>query len=143
MKFAREADAARSATIVPFSGGLDSFAGAVHELRASDRHVVLLSRRIGGMTDSGQRELANELQVQHPGRITFVPVSVGLTDETRAIEHNENITAERLDIASIEMLQTFSDYGLLYFAEQCRHWRKMAEIELERRNGRSGQVSDG
>jgi 7-cyano-7-deazaguanine synthase in queuosine biosynthesis len=89
LNFAREVDAASPSTIVPFSGGLDSFAGAVHELRASDRHVVLLSRRIGGMTDSRQRELAEELQAQHPGRITFVPVSVGLTDETRAVEHTQ------------------------------------------------------
>jgi len=48
LNFAKaEAEGASGATIVLFSGGLDSFAGAVHELVASDRHIVLLSRGIG------------------------------------------------------------------------------------------------
>jgi hypothetical protein len=45
----------------------------------------------------------------------------------------ENLTAERLDVASIEMLKAFSDLGLRCFAEQCRHWQLMVEFELERR----------
>ena len=107
LMFAREVDAARSATIVPFSGGLDSYAGAVHELCASDRHVILLSRRIGGMTDRAQRELANELKARHPGRVTFVPVSAGLTDETKAVEHTQRtrsflLTAMALAAAEFE-----------------------------------------
>jgi hypothetical protein len=32
------------------------------------------------------------------------------------------------------MLQAFSDLGLRCFAEQCRHWQVMVEIELARRN---------
>ena len=70
-----EIERVAGASIVLFSGGLDSFAGAVHELLAGDRHVVLLSRRIGGMTDSRQRELADELERRHPRRITHVRVS--------------------------------------------------------------------
>ena len=52
----------------------------------------------------------------------------------------ENVTAEQLDIASGEMLQNYTDVGLRNFAEQCRHWQAMAEIELERRKteGRHG-----
>jgi len=45
----------------------------------------------------------------------------------------ENLTGERLDVASIEMLKAFSDLGLRCFAEQCRHWQAMVEFELERR----------
>ena len=95
------------ATIVLFSGGLDSYAGAVEELYSSNRHVVLLSRQIGGMTDSRQRELADELRRRHPRRITHVPVSAGLTDETKAIEHTQRtrsflLTAMALIAAEIE-----------------------------------------
>src|SRR5262245_24888968 len=32
----------------------------------------------------------------------------------------------------IELLQAFSDVGLRFLAEQCRHWQVMAEIELGR-----------
>ena len=46
----------------------------------------------------------------------------------------QNLTAERrLDAASIEMLQAFSDFGLRFLAEQCRLWRMLAEIKLERK----------
>jgi len=46
---------------------------------------------------------------------------------------SENLTGERLDVASVEMLRAFSDIGLRCFAEQCRHWQPMVEFELERR----------
>jgi len=46
----------------------------------------------------------------------------------------ENLTAERLDVASIEMLRAFSGFGLRRFIAQCRHWQVMAEFELEERN---------
>ena len=54
--------------------------------------------------------------------------------ENDEIPAGDNLTAEQLDIASVEMLQNYTDVGLRCFAEQCRHWRKMAKIELERRN---------
>ena len=102
-----EIERVSGASIVLFSGGLDSFAGAVHELLASDRHVVLLSRRVSGMTDSRQRELADELERRHPRRITHVRVSAGLTDETRAVEHTQRtrsflLTAMAVVAAEIE-----------------------------------------
>src|SRR5262245_40561569 len=56
------ADRSGGTTIIPFSGGLDSFAGAVHELSTTKRHVVLISRRLGGMTDARQLELASDLR---------------------------------------------------------------------------------
>jgi hypothetical protein len=56
------------------------------------------------------------------------------------VPDGENLTPEQLDIASVEMLQNYTDVGLRNFAEQCRHWQAMAEIELERRKmeGRCG-----
>jgi len=59
------------------------------------------------MTDSRQIVLADELKQRHPQRITFVPVSAGLTDETRAVEHTQRtrsflLTAMALVGAEIE-----------------------------------------
>jgi len=51
--------------------------------------------------------------------------------ENDEVPDGENLTAEQLDIASVEMLQNYTDIGLQN--EQCRHWQAMAEIELERR----------
>jgi hypothetical protein len=48
------------------------------------------------------------------------------------VPDRENLTAEQLDIASVEMLQNYTDVGLRNFAEQCRHCQVMAEIEIER-----------
>lgn len=94
-------------TIVPFSGGLDSFAGAVQELNTGERHIVLLSRRIGGMIDGRQRELADELKRRHPNRITHVAVIAGLTAAAKAVEHTQRtrsfvLTALALVAAEIE-----------------------------------------
>jgi len=55
--------------------------------------------------------------------------------EDDEVPDGENLSAGQLDIASVEMLQNYTDFGLRCFAEQCRHWQAMAEIELERRNG--------
>jgi 7-cyano-7-deazaguanine synthase in queuosine biosynthesis len=85
----RGGDKSEASTIVPFSGGLDSFAGAATELSQSNGHLVLLSRRLGGITDRRQRELADALKQRHPNRVTHVPVHVGLTEETRAQEHSQ------------------------------------------------------
>jgi hypothetical protein len=54
-------------------------------------------------------------------------------NEPDLLPDGENLTAEQLDNASVEMLQNYTDFGLRCFAEQCRHWQAMAEIELERR----------
>src|SRR6516164_2428663 len=47
--------------------------------------------------------------------------------EDDEVPDGENLTAEQLDIASVEMLHNYTDVGLRNFAEQCRHWRKMAK----------------
>jgi 7-cyano-7-deazaguanine synthase in queuosine biosynthesis len=100
-------DRVGSATIVLFSGGLDSFAGAVQELNTSNKHIVLLSRRIAAMPDDRQRELAKKLRQRYPRRTTHVQVSAGLTDETKAIEHTQRtrtflLSAIALVAAAIE-----------------------------------------
>jgi hypothetical protein len=101
------ADRSGGSTIILFSGGLDSFAGAVHELSTSNRHVVLISRRLRGMTDARQRELASILRQRHPRRVTHVPVSAGLTDDAKACEHTQRtrsflLTALAIVAAAIE-----------------------------------------
>jgi len=110
-----EIEGVSGASIVLFSGGLDSFAGAVHELLTTDRHVVLLSRRVSGITDSRQRELADELELRHPRRITHVRVNAGLTDETRALEHTQRtrsflLTALAVVAAEIEQTNRIHFY---------------------------------
>ena len=87
--------------------GYDSFAGAVDELYTSNRHVVLVSRRLGGMTDKRQRELASDLRSKYPKRVTHVPVEAGLTKETEAEEETQRtrsflFTAIAMVAAAIE-----------------------------------------
>src|SRR5262245_43502395 len=110
-----EVEGVSGASIVLFSGGLDSFAGAVHELRTSDQHVVLLSRCVNGMTDSRQRELADELERRHSRRITHARVRAGLTDETKAVEHTQRsrsflLTALAAVAAEIEQTNRIQFY---------------------------------
>ncbi len=76
-------------SIVLFSGGLDSYAGAVHELTQTNRHVVLMSRRIEGMTIPRQAELADEIRKRYRRRVTHVSLNAGLTKETAAREHTQ------------------------------------------------------
>lgn len=66
-------------SIVLFSGGLDSLAGAVHELRHTNRHVVLVSHLNTPGIGRRQKLLAKELAASHPGRVTHVWVNNSLT----------------------------------------------------------------
>ncbi|MEO1610555.1 MAG: 7-cyano-7-deazaguanine synthase, partial [Pseudomonadota bacterium] len=77
------------ASIILFSGGLDSFAGTVHELNTTNRKAVLVSRKIFSGIDKRQRELANELKKLFPKRVFHVPVDAGLTIKSRAVEHTQ------------------------------------------------------
>ena len=78
-------------SIVMFSGGLDSFAGAAHELHNTGAHVYLVSRRtgVGGMVDARQRDLARSLNDKYPLRVIHAPVEAGMTRETEAVEHTQ------------------------------------------------------
>lgn len=84
-----DADAAGGTSVILFSGGLDSLAGAVHELRESNRHVVLVSHRNLPRTGKRQEELAIALAEAFPRRVTHVWVDnrlakgLGATEETQ------------------------------------------------------------
>lgn len=81
-------------SIVLFSGGLDSLAGALHELNDSNRHVVLVSHR--NLPTMGRRQglLAERLARDFPKRVTHVWVDNSLTsklesdDETHILLHS-------------------------------------------------------
>jgi hypothetical protein len=62
----------RNATVILFSGGLDSLAGAVHELESTERNVVLVSHRNIPGVGARQKSLADHLGRAYPGRLTHV-----------------------------------------------------------------------
>jgi queuosine biosynthesis protein QueC len=70
----REANTGGGTSIVLFSGGLDSLAGAVHELQATNRHVILISHRSTPWIGGRQAALARRLQEAFPRRVTHVVV---------------------------------------------------------------------
>jgi 7-cyano-7-deazaguanine synthase in queuosine biosynthesis len=72
-------DAAGGTSVVLFSGGLDSLAGAVKELTTSNRHVVLVSHRNTPAIGAIQKELAARLTAAYPRRVTHVWVDNSLT----------------------------------------------------------------
>lgn len=67
-----DANEKEAPSIVLFSGGLDSLAGAVHELRTTNRRVVLVSHRNTNLMGKIQRELATELATAHQRRVSHV-----------------------------------------------------------------------
>lgn len=60
--------------VVPFSGGLDSLAGAVHLLTTGDDRVALMSHRPATKIYEHQKHLAGKLMQRFPGRVLHVPV---------------------------------------------------------------------
>ena len=77
----QEADSTGGTSVVLFSGGLDSLAGAVHELLTTNRHVVLVSHRNLPKMGERQARLAEELAEQYPRRVTHVSVDNSLTNK--------------------------------------------------------------
>jgi hypothetical protein len=107
-------------SIVLFSGGIDSFAGAVHELTTSNQHVVLMSRSIPGMTQSRQKELAGGLKDQFTKRVTHAALRAGLTSETHAREDSQRtrsflLSAIALAAAEMEIVDRirFFENGIM------------------------------
>jgi hypothetical protein len=45
-------------------------------------------------------------------------------NDTASLLDGENLTAEQLDVASIEMLKTFSDFGLAGSSRRGGNWRR-------------------
>lgn len=76
-----EANTEGGTSIVLFSGGLDLLAGAVHELRTTNRHVVLVSHRNIPKVGAQQVELATKLADDFRRRVTHVFVDNSLTEK--------------------------------------------------------------
>jgi hypothetical protein len=65
--------------VILFSGGLDSFAGAIEELVANGRSVALVSHRSASKIASAQKRLIDEMRKRLAGnRILHVPVWANL-----------------------------------------------------------------
>jgi 7-cyano-7-deazaguanine synthase in queuosine biosynthesis len=74
--FPFEADAAafRADEVVLFSGGLDSFAGALEALASRKQKVALVSHVSAQKVERRQRDLAKYLAGRFPGRVLHVPI---------------------------------------------------------------------
>lgn len=72
--------------VMPFSGGLDSLAGALDLLNNSDNHVVLVSHQPQGRTKRTQDALARALLERFPNRISHYPFECHLIDHRAAEE---------------------------------------------------------
>ena len=77
----QEPNSGGAVSIVLFSGGLDSLAGAVHELQTSNKHVVLVSHRNLPFTGARQKELAERLADDFPTRVTHVFIDNSLSSK--------------------------------------------------------------
>jgi len=82
-------DAAGGTSVVLFSGGLDSLAGAAHELTTSNRHVVLVSHRNTPTVGALQKDLASSLAKSYPKRVTHVWVDNSLTGKLEDREETQ------------------------------------------------------
>lgn len=83
-----DANSRGQSSVVLFSGGLDSLAGAVQELR-TNRHVVLLSHRNNALPGARQGEMAAKLAAAYPDRVTHVSVGNSLTKKLPDLEHTQ------------------------------------------------------
>ncbi|MBK8210389.1 MAG: 7-cyano-7-deazaguanine synthase [Rhodospirillales bacterium] len=67
--------------IMLFSGGLDSFAGAVEEIIGHGKHVALVSHESSSFVKSKQATLVDALRRSERGRLLHVPVAVNKNHE--------------------------------------------------------------
>ena len=84
-----EADVSGGTSVVLFSGGLDSLAGAIHELNHSNRHVVLVSHRNLPKVGQRQANLAERLGAAYTGRVSHVWVDNSLTSKLQDREETQ------------------------------------------------------
>lgn len=61
--------------VLLFSGGLDSFAGALEMLNTSDKHVVLVTHRSSQKAVTRQRKLGDYLRNRFPGQVLQIHVA--------------------------------------------------------------------
>ncbi len=82
-------DVAGGTSVLLFSGGLDSLAGAVEELKRTNRHVVLVSHRNVPVIGKRQQELAEQLAEAFPRRISHVWIDNSLTRKLQDREETQ------------------------------------------------------
>ena len=85
LRFNGTAPAGEFEQVILFSGGLDSFAGALETLATSQRRVVLVSHRSAQKTLSHQLRLGKWLNERFPGRVLHLCVNAHRV-ESEAIE---------------------------------------------------------
>lgn len=61
--------------VLLFSGGLDSFAGALETLNTSDKRVVLVTHRSSQKAATRQKKLGHYLKGRYPGRVLQIHVA--------------------------------------------------------------------
>jgi len=75
--------------VVLFSGGMDSLAGAVEELRSHHCRVALVSHQSSTKISDRQRHIASELSNRFPGMALHVPVRITKNRELPTLEYTQ------------------------------------------------------
>jgi hypothetical protein len=88
-----DAGTPNASEVILFSGGLDSLAGAVDELAAHARRLVLVSHRSSPTMFERQKYLARVLQERFPGRLLHVPVQITTGGGLRVAEYTQRTRA--------------------------------------------------
>ena len=88
-----DAGASNASEVILFSGGLNFLAGAVDELAAHARRLVLVSHRSSPTMFERQKYLARVLQERFPGRLLHVPVQITTGGGLRVAEYTQRTRA--------------------------------------------------
>lgn len=82
------------ASVVLFSGGIDSLAGVLERLHSTKEDIYLISHRSGQpSTKRTQKQLVEALERMYPGRIHHYSFECGLTRYRRAAEETQRTRA--------------------------------------------------
>ncbi len=101
--------------VMPFSGGLDSLAGAVDQLMGDQKKVALISHQSSTMVASKQNALVAALrQRTASGRLFYVPVSVNKGHE-EAVEFTQRTRSLLFATLALVIAQMFNKDSLSFF----------------------------
>jgi len=100
-----------------------------------------VQRNASRMREAAFERFLNKANAHSQRRCAMAKVEPRRASDVVLLLDGENLTAERLDVASIEMLQTFSNIGLRCCAEQCRHWQMMPRSSWRGGNWKGGNNS--
>ncbi|MDO8721834.1 MAG: 7-cyano-7-deazaguanine synthase [Syntrophales bacterium] len=85
---------ASQASVVLFSGGIDSLSGVLERLHSTQEDIYLISHSSGQPTTKRtRRQLVKELEKLYPGRIHHYSFECGLTGHKRAAEETQRTRA--------------------------------------------------